>query len=307
MALTLATFNVKNLLDHDERARAILPGKLDWIARRLADCDADIVGLQEIGSRALVDELAARLPGYRNAGTSAAANAIVGSADARGIRCALLSRLPIAEARVHTTDALTFPVFREGDPQPFGARIPLRRGIVHARAAAPGLGDVEVLVAHFKSVRPVPLRDAAGNALEARTPRARAEGELRAVVWRVAEALHLRGIVDGILAANPGARVAVVGDLNDTPGSATLSALQGREEGSLLDCTAGVPPASRFSVLHEGRRNQIDHVLTTSSLYGRLRAARFLTGELREHPSTQGADEAPTLDSDHAPLVVHFA
>jgi endonuclease/exonuclease/phosphatase family metal-dependent hydrolase len=301
MALTLATFNVKNLLEpRDDATRAILADKLDWTARMLRACDADIVGLQEVGPPELLGAVVARLEGY--------GARVLGTADARGIRCALVSRLPLLEARVHVADAIPFPVFREGDPQPFGSRIPLRRGIVHARADAPGLGPVDVLVAHLKSPRPMPLRDAQGRELEPQTPRGRSEGVLRSLVWRAAEALHIRGIVDTLLDADAGARVAVVGDLNDVPGSPVVSALQGRDDGMLLDCAAQVPPEGRFSAIHAGRRSQIDHVLATASLYARLREARFLNAELREHILLEpaGEEEPPTIDSDHAPLVVRF-
>jgi endonuclease/exonuclease/phosphatase family metal-dependent hydrolase len=301
MALTLATFNVKNLLEpQDDAARAILPAKLDWTARMLRACDADVVGLQEVGPPELLAGLVGRLEGY--------AAQVVGTADARGIRCALVSRLPLIDVRVHVADSITFPVYREGDPQPFGSRIPLRRGIVHARAQAPGLGPFDVLVAHLKSSRPMPLRDREGRELEPQTPRGRSEGVLRSLVWRAAEALHVRGIVDTLLEANSGSRVAVIGDLNDVPGSPVVAALQGRDEGMLLDCTANVAPASRFSAIHGGRRSQIDHALATASLYGHLRDARFLNTELREHVflESRGGEEPPTIDSDHAPLVVRF-
>jgi endonuclease/exonuclease/phosphatase (EEP) superfamily protein YafD len=154
----------------------------------------------------------------------------------------------------------------------------------------------------------MPLRDAEGHEIEPKTPRARSEGVLRSLVWRAAEALHVRGIVDALLEADPKARVAVVGDLNDVPGSPVVEALQGRDGGTLLDCAAHVPQASRFSAIHGGRRAQIDHVLATASLYAHLREARFLNAELREHVFLEAKDreEPPTVDSDHAPLVVRF-
>src|SRR5262249_16695174 len=151
MGLSIATFNVKDLLEpRTDSQRAVLPAKLDWIARTLQACDADVVGLQEVGPPALLEAVLDRISlrgGYEGS--------VIGTADARGIRCALLSRIPIVEARVHTAEALSFPVFWDGDPAPFGSRIPLRRGVVHARLSAKGLGLVDVLVVHFKSARRV--------------------------------------------------------------------------------------------------------------------------------------------------------
>jgi endonuclease/exonuclease/phosphatase family metal-dependent hydrolase len=236
----------------------------------------------------------------------------MGTTDARGIGCALLSRLPLIEARVHTAESLAFPVFVSGDAPPFGARIPLRRGIVHARIETP-VGQVDVLVAHFKSSRPVGVRDASNQEIPPRTAREAAEASLRSLVWRAAEALHVRGLVDEILAARPGARVAVVGDFNDVPDSAVLRCLRaegGAGEGpranggraGLADCTTGVEPTRRFSCLHGDSRAQIDHVLASESLRALLVGARFFNDGLRVHD----AADALAPDSDHAPLVVRF-
>ena len=200
------------------------------------------------------------------------------------------------------------------DPAPFGTRIPLRRGIVHARVDAPGFGTVDVLVGHFKSSRPVGLRDAAGREQAPSGARARGEGTVRGLVWRIAEALFVRGLVDDVLRARgPDAFVAVVGDLNDDPGSTAVRLVRGDGPEELRDCAERVPREARFSTLHDGRRTQIDHVLATASLHTRLQDAAFLNADLRQHdpvlPGTAAATAiatVPTIDSDHAPLVARF-
>jgi endonuclease/exonuclease/phosphatase family metal-dependent hydrolase len=209
---------------------------------------------------------------------------------------------------VHTAEALPFPVFRRGDPEPFGTRIPLRRGIVQATIDGGDLGPVHVLVAHFKSRLAVPLREAGGSELTEATSLSRAEGLVRSLVWRAAEALQMRRLVDAIVAADPGAHVAVAGDLNDTADSPVSSAVRSAGPGALFDCTLGIPEGERFSVLHEGRGAQIDHVLVTAGLHARLRSAEFANAGLRDHgPTVPGAAEVLTVDSDHAPLLVRFA
>jgi endonuclease/exonuclease/phosphatase family metal-dependent hydrolase len=312
MAFTLATFNVKNLLRPGEdsvASRGLLSSKLDGIAETLRECDADAIGLQEVGPPELLGALLERLPGMRYG------EPIVGTADARGIRCALLSRIPVLEAKVETAAALSFPVFQLGDPEPFGARIPLRRGVVVARLAST-LGPVRVMVVHFKSPLPVSLRDAAGVAVAPTTARARAEGVLRGLVWRAAEALHARKLVDDALVAEPDAHVAVVGDFNDGPESSVVRVLRGergdqgvpgQREGELFDCAAEIPSEARFSVLHGGAPARIDHVLATERLRARVVGARFLNAALRDHGDFDPErEELPTADSDHAALVVRF-
>ncbi len=303
VGLSLATFNVKNLLaPRDDAERAILPERLEVLGALLRDCDADVIALQEVGSGELVRALGERAASHRAYGEPS-----VGGADARGIRCALLSRVEVLAARVHAADALPFPIFRNGDPAPFGSRIPLRRGVVHARVVAPGIGPVDVLVAHFKSPLPVALRDAAGAEIAPTSARARAEGTLRSVVWRAAEALYVRGLVDEVLEGDSGARVAVTGDLNDIPESVVLRLLRGEGEGALFDCADGVAQAARYSAVHDGKPMQIDHVLATANLFGRVTSARFLNAALRDHGTLDvGQSELLTVDSDHAPLVVRF-
>lgn len=303
MTLSIATFNVKNLLEPtSDAARAVLPAKLAWLAKALATCDADVVGLQEIGSGELLGRLLERLD--RGGGYHAP---VLGTVDARGIGCALLSRLPVVGSRVHTCAALPFPVFREGDPPPFGARLPLRRGVVQARVEAEGIGAVDVFVAHFKSPRPVWARDGSGAEQRPASACARAEGQLRSLVHRAAEALFVRGVVDEVLAARPDACVAAIGDLNDEPASWAVRALRSDGDGALLDASEGIPAERRFTCLHGGRRIQIDHVLVSGSLHCRIVGARIHNEALREHePLPQTGDETPTADSDHAPLVVRF-
>jgi endonuclease/exonuclease/phosphatase family metal-dependent hydrolase len=312
MPLSIGTFNVKDLLAarDSDAARARLEEKLDWIARLVARLDVDVLGLQEVGSSELVRALVRRL-----GPTAGYGEPVMGTVDSRGIGCALVARVPVVEARVHTADALAFPVFVEGDAAPFGSRVPLRRGVVHARVDGGAIGAVDVFVAHFKSRRPVPLRTAAGAVVTPVTCRDFAEGEMRALVWRASEALHVRGLVDAAVEARADARIAVVGDMNDAIGSAPLDTLlgarvagkSGATRGAALHpCAERVPRARRFSVLHEDEPTQIDHVLVTGNLYARLAEVRFFNEELRQHPPVEPPSDLPTIDSDHAPLVARF-
>jgi endonuclease/exonuclease/phosphatase family metal-dependent hydrolase len=303
MPLKLATFNVKDLFDAppgDPLARARLDEKLVTLAAVVARADADVLALQEVGSAAVLRELCARLDHGGGYGEP-----IVGTADARGIRCALLSRAPLLNATVHTADHLEFPGFVAGDPSPFGARIPLRRGIVHARVNGGALGAIDVLVAHFKSNRPVPLRDEAGEAMIPTTSRAFAEGHLRSMVWRAAEALFVRGLVDELHATDADRNVVVAGDLNDHAASLVVRIVTGGGPNALAACAELVPEARRFSILRHGAKQQIDHVLVTQGLRKHVQSASFLNEDLRDHGDFDD-DAPPAADSDHAVLVVSF-
>lgn len=295
MTLSIATFNLKDFFPQPPFDFA---PKVAWVAEMLARVDADVVALQEVGGPETLDALLARMDrrgGYREP--------VVGTPDARGIRNALLSRAPIVRARVHTAASLAFPVFHEGDAPPFGARIPLRRGVVVAQIDGGALGPIDVLVAHFKSRRWVALRDARGEEVPPTTPRQRAEAELRSLVWRASEALCVRGLVDEALAATPNGSVVVAGDLNDGPDSTPVRTVRGAD---LASAAEAVPADARFSVLHGGDRALIDHLLVSAPLRAHLTGARLFNDALRDHPPiVPGA--SPTVDSDHAPLLATFA
>jgi endonuclease/exonuclease/phosphatase family metal-dependent hydrolase len=320
VGLSLATFNVKDLFDPaDEAARPYVDAKLSTLARCFAQIDADVLALQEVGSLECLRQILERLEGRGRYGEP-----IVAAPDDRGIRCALLSRLPLAHVRVLKPERLAFPVFRAGDPPPFGDRISMRRGVICARVDAGALGDIDVFVAHFKSKRRMPERKADGSlpdGVERASGLEIAEAELRSLVYRAAEALWLRSIVDARLAEASDARIAVMGDLNDGADSLIVRTLIGVSPGALRACADRVPEAHRFSVLWGGRKEQLDHVLATDNLYEQIKAAVFLNETLRDHGSLGGPNPntgaspllasehnppPPTPDSDHAPFVVRF-
>lgn len=303
MPLSIATYNVLDLFDPepgDEAGKTLLDEKIAFLTRKLDDVDADVVGLQEIGSEDALERLAsslARGPYAR----------VVGTPDARGIRCALLTRLPILAAEVLTTPALPFPVFVEGDPPPFGARLPLRRGVVQVELDAGGDRErLFVLVVHFKSGRPAPLKTAAGEVVEPQSSFAAMQGTVRSVVFRAAEALFVRQALDAIFARHPEARIAVVGDFNDVWSSIVFRAVRGLKDTELFDATRSIPYERRHTLMHFGSTRAIDHVLVSAPLLARVTSAHVFNEDLRDHDALRAAGETRFADSDHAPLVVRF-
>jgi endonuclease/exonuclease/phosphatase family metal-dependent hydrolase len=292
MPLTLATFNVKDLFDPGFGA------KMDELAKHVTRADADVVGFQEIGSEEAFAEVLARVP--KGAGYT---TRVIGTPDKRGIRNAVISRLPVVHQCVHTTPNVPFPVFVEGDAQPFGARLPLRRGIVHARVDAPGLGLVDVFVAHFKSKRATRMLLPDGSEVEPNTQHAHAECMVRSMVSRSAEALFVRSLVDVAERENP--RVAVMGDLNDTIDSVPVAIVKGRGDGRLHSCAQIIERDKRFSVVHGEWKEQIDHILVSQAMRDVLESAAFFNEELKDAGPYQ-EDAPPTVESDHALFVARF-
>ncbi|MDB4940965.1 MAG: Endonuclease/exonuclease/phosphatase family protein [Labilithrix sp.] len=304
MAFVLATFNLKDFfLPRSDAERSVAPGKFASIAANLRRANADVVALQEVGEEQQLERLAKAVAdlGY---GTP-----IAGTTDKRGIRCAILSRLPVVWSQIHTQKVLPFPVFMEGDRDPFGDHIPLRRGIVHVRVEPPGLGEVDIITTHFKSKLPVRKRAKDGREIEDRTTRDRGESAVRSLVQRAAEALFIRSLVDDIMKSKPDHGVAVLGDLNDHLDSLPVQILRGYGMPG-ADC---LKPASdlldedqRYSTFHGDERSLIDHVLVSQRLYERATSYQIYNEQLRYHgPHVEPI--APTEDSDHALCVATFS
>jgi endonuclease/exonuclease/phosphatase family metal-dependent hydrolase len=266
MSLRLLSFN---LLDFFEPAieahRAIADAKIAHVAAKLREADADVVALQELGSDSMLERLldgAVPELGYRHR--------LLGPADQRGIRCGIVSRLPLVETTLHVAESIPFPRLYETDPEPFAGRIPLRRGLVHARVDAGPLGVVDVITLHFKSKLPARMKTADGDEITDRSPTGLAEARMRSLVLRAAEALHLRRLLDALL-AEPERAVAILGDFNDTIDSLPLQILRADDPWlpsatRMFDAFAELDPELRRSVLHRGQPEQIDHVLVSERL-----------------------------------------
>ncbi len=332
MAFSIATFNVRDLfddavphvigqLDRDgysvwaqKRARLLYARKLEAVAAMVARMDADVVAFQEIEGAHVLDALRVLLP------QSKYLPAVVGAQDERGIACGILSRFPVSSTEVHRAGELSFPAFADGDSRPFAGRLRSRRGVLEATVTLPDGGSLGLMVVHFKSARPVSRRDAAGEAIEPEGHYAAAEGAARATVLRLAEALHLRSLVEARLMRDARAQLAVLGDFNDGPQSVVVRSVAGdfaeapRGRGSDLDVTAAleagvlhacaraVPAASRHTIIVRGNAQQVDHLLVSRALWRRFRGARILNEDLRD----SALDGREDVESDHAPLVASF-
>lgn len=303
MTLRLATFNLKDFFSaRREAENAVVEAKLSNVAENLRRARADIVALQEVGSVELLERLVKAVPEL------AYGAPVVGSEDRRGIRNVILSRLPIQWSQVHEAQSLPFPRFVEGDPEPFPNRIPLRRGIVHVRVEAGGLGEVDVLTAHFKSNLPAPRRTLDGKEVPSTTPHSVGESAVRSLVQRAAEALFVRHLIDGIFAHSPDHALCVMGDLNDTLDSLPVRLVRGIDTTSKHYLRAPaelLPEEGRYSCFHGGEETLIDHLLLSERLHRALRHFEIQNENLRYH-GEHVAESPLTEDSDHALCVAEL-
>jgi endonuclease/exonuclease/phosphatase family metal-dependent hydrolase len=292
MGLVLATFNMLDLFDATDGPR------IERIAALLRPHAPDVVALQEVGGESACTAIGVALGGGYTQ--------VLGDADARGIRCALLTRRPIIARGVLRAKSLPFPRFFREDAVPFDGRIPLRRPVPDVVVDAGDLGRVRVMVVHFKSRRGTPMRDEASEKIEPLTTHELALAETRAVVWRAAEALFVRSAVDERLLRDPDEMLVVCGDFNDVAGSLPLRIVRGVCEPArpdeLVSLAERVPISERVSVMHDGEPAAIDHILVSRTLAPHVERAFYERTGLGD-VATQ---DAGTFASDHAPFVVRF-
>jgi hypothetical protein len=111
---------------------------------------------------------------------------------------------------------------------------------------------------------------------------------------RLAQSLEIRAFVERLLAADPGARVAVLGDLNDFEYSEPVRHLSAPP---LENLVMRVPAESRYTFNFEGASQVLDHVVVSPAL------ARDAAVEVL-HFNSDCADAKRT--SDHDPIVARL-
>ena len=264
-AWTLATYNVQDLFDTagadvTRPSENELRNKMTRLARALYVLDADVVGLMEVETLGVLQRLnrdALSDLGYREA------ILLEGNDPERGIDVALLSRFPVSQIISHAQETWVGPDGVE--------RRLFSRDCLECHVSLPSGDTLVVLVNHFKSKR---------------------GGEVETEALRTAQAARVRAIADDLRVRFP--LVTVVGDLNDTPGAASLHPLL---SGDFSDLAAwDVPEASRYSFVHRGEPERIDYLLASPGL-----ARRFVPGSvLMPH------DVWSRRASDHTPLRAAF-
>ena len=113
---------------------------------------------------------------------------------------------------------------------------------------------------------------------------------------REAQAAFLKAHVDGLLAADPAARIVLLGDFNEFRSGAPMAVLEGTYGGGphvLFNLADGLPAAERYSYIYEGNSQELDHMLVSRAL--RVLGPRFEVVHLNCEFSGAPSDHDPLL------------
>ncbi|NNM75819.1 endonuclease/exonuclease/phosphatase [Sphingomonas sp. ID1715] len=113
---------------------------------------------------------------------------------------------------------------------------------------------------------------------------------------RTAQSQAVKIWINGELAADPSAKIAVLGDFNGFSWEGGVTALTA--SGQLKDLNNLIAPEERYSYIFDGNLQQIDHIVATNNLY---QVAEF-------QPVHLNAEQTPDLQlsTDHDPLLAVF-
>lgn len=319
--MRLATFNIENL-DLPPRAPMPLESRAGILRPVLERLDADILCLQEVngqhvaGSRGrrlvALDMLleATRYAGFARAATLGPSGE--GVADVHNL--VTLSRLPILAHREirhqWVAPPLHTPITAEGEKraEPIRFDRPLLATSIDA-----GEGRVlHVVNCHLRAPIASAVAGQKTGPFSWRSVGGWAEGYYLSALKRTGQALELRLLLDELLAAAPDALIAVAGDFNAEDHEMPVRIVIGAEEdtgagalagGQMVLLDRGLPLDRRYSVLHHGRTQMLDHILASRALFGRFRGIEVHNEALGDEAVAYGK-RLHSPASYHAPVVV---
>jgi predicted extracellular nuclease len=148
-----------------------------------------------------------------------------------------------------------------------------------------------------------------------RTVSAWAEGSFSSSMKRVGQALQARLLTDSIFDTHGiGSMVVAAGDFNAQADEVCFKAISGSVEETgnpahagrmMIPCENNIPDSARYSLIHLGKGQMLDHIVASRSLLGHFRGAEIHNEAL---PDESGAFRTDTRfpESDHAPVVAEF-
>jgi len=321
--MRIASFNVENLTDA-ANGQAPLAARLDILRPQLERIAADIVCLQEVDAskqpsgareltalKALLEETA-----YQSFHVACTVSDKTGGPRDKH-NLVILSRWPIREFTQYANDLVAAPRYRRatGDPPPQrAAPIEWDRPVLHVAIALPDGRVLHVVNMHLRAPLAAFIPGQKSGPFAWKSVSGWAEGYFMASIKRSGQALEARLLIDRILDDDPAALISVAGDFNSVERETPLRIITGDQEDTRNGSLAGrslvllehsLPEDRRFTVIHRGRRQMLDHLLASRQLLAHYRGIEVHNEALGDELVAYTLVEAAP-DSYHAPVVAEF-
>jgi endonuclease/exonuclease/phosphatase family metal-dependent hydrolase len=323
MLLRIATFNLENL-DDRPGLQPPLAERMLILRPQLERVAADIWCLQEInsqvsaGSRTLaaLDQL---LSGTPYAGFHRQTTLTTGGQLYEQRNLVILSRFPILSTHIIRDSGGPRPNYQmatASPPDTTANPVEWERPMLYTHIDLGAGRTLHLINVHLKSKLASTIPGQKLDNTTWKTVSAWAEGSFISSMKRVGQALQARLRIDAIFDTHGlDSLVAIAGDFNAEADEVPLKAICGpvEETGNsahaarlMVPCENHIPDSARYSLLHLGKGQMLDHILVSRALLRYFRDAEIHNEAL---PDESGAFRQDTKfpESDHAPVVAEFS
>jgi endonuclease/exonuclease/phosphatase family metal-dependent hydrolase len=320
--MRVATFNIESL-DVSPQAHVDLETRVTVLRPVLERLAADVLCLQEVNGQRVpgkkgrqliaLDRLLAGTR-YQNYMRAIASPGGAGIADVHNL--VTLSRFPILGRREVLHDFVpVLEQLRLGQGTHGGELQEVRfdRPLLLTEIGLPEGRSLSVINAHLRAPLASPVSGQKSGPFAWRSVGGWAQGFLLSALKRDAQALELRLLLEEMLRAGT-TLIAVAGDFNAPDHSTALLIAVAPEEdlgaselavNSLVVLDRAISADRRWSILHHGRPQMVDHILASRALYGHFRCAEVHNEWLGDEALGFGKS-LHSAASYHAPVVADF-
>jgi exonuclease III len=321
--IRIATFNLENL-DDKPGQKPTLDERIALMQPQLLRLNADILCLQEVNGQEeaghprflkALEKLIANTPyaEYHHVSTLTEGSKQV--YDERNL--VILSRFEITEHNQYLHEFTIAPRYQKVTASPKEAEakaITWERPILHAKVRLNDTRTLDLINVHLKSRLPSDVTGQKIDQFTWRTASSWAEGFFLSSIKRVGQALETRMLIDKLFDADENALIVVCGDFNSDSDEVQVEAIRGDVENTgndrlakrvMVPCEITIPEPARYSLIHHGQGEMIDHLLISRSLLRHYRGSE-IHNELLHDESIAFRSDVKFPESDHAPIIAEF-
>jgi len=321
--LRIASFNLENFDDKPDQNPS-LQTRIELMRPQLLRLNADILCLQEVNGQETDNEPRKLLALNKLIeGTQYEAYDLVSTKTADRTQVydernlVILSRYEIESSNQYRNDLIEPPMYRKVMANPIeleAKEVDWERPLLTVKIKLPGNQIIHVINLHLKSKIPSSIPGQKINNYKWKTVGGWAEGFFISSMKRVGQALETRVLIDQIFNEDKQAYLVVCGDFNASSDQVPVKAIVGQVEHTgngelanraLFPCERNIPDSQRFSLLHHGKKEMIDHLLVSRNLIQYYQFTE-IHNEMLHDESISFASDKKYPESDHAPIVAEF-